>query len=121
MSYSSSIEITKEEISILSNSFYRNIITNKNSVENIISISKKSDLQKELRPTGWKIFLGILPNNSNIIEWVEIISKLRLKYNKKKKKYLSIKKYKGDPLDIRGNTLNKKMTKILILYTKKMN
>ena len=68
-------------------------------------------MPKELRPTAWKIFLNIFPNNSNIIEWVEIISKLRLKYNKKKKKYLSIKKYKGDPLDIGGNTLNKKNDK----------
>ena len=111
MSYSSSIEITKEDISIISNSFYRNIITNKDSIENIISLSKNGDLPKELRPTAWKIFLGIFPNNSNIIEWVEIINKLRLKYNKKKKKYLSIKKYKGDPLDIGGNTLNKKNEK----------
>ena len=111
MSYSTSIEITKEDITTLSNSFYRNVITNKDSIENIISLSKNAELPKELRPTAWKIFLNIFPNNSNIIEWVEIINKLRLKYNKKKKKYLSIKKYKGDPLDIGGNALNKKNDK----------
>ena len=66
-------------------------------------------MPKELRPTAWKIFFGIFPNNSNIIEWIETINKLRIKYNKKKKKYLSIKKYKGDPLNIGGgNNSNKK-------------
>ena len=102
MSYSSPLEITKEDIKTLSDSFYHNILSNNNITENIISISKNSDMPKELRPTAWKIFFGIFPNNSNIIEWVETINKLRIKYNKKKKKYLSIKKYKGDPLNIGG-------------------
>ena len=109
MSYSSPLEITKEDIKTLSDSFYHNILSNNNITENIISFSKNSDMPKELRPTAWKIFFGIFPNNSNIIEWVETINKLRIKYNKKKKKYLSIKKYKGDPLNIGGgNNSNKK-------------
>ena len=108
MSYSSFIEITKEDINILSDSFYHNIISSKDITQTIISFSKNGDLPKELRPTAWKIFFGIFPNNSNIIEWSEILNKLRIKYNKKKKKYLSIKKYKGDPLNIGGNNLNKK-------------
>ena len=109
MSYSSPLEITKEDIKTLSDSFYHNILSNNNITENIISFSKNSDMPKELRPTAWKIFFGIFPNNSNIIDWVETINKLRIKYNKKKKKYLSIKKYKGDPLNIGGgNNSNKK-------------
>ena len=109
MSYSSPLEITKEDIKTLSDSFYHNILSNNNITENIISFSKNSDMPKELRPTAWKIFFGIFPNNANIIDWVETINKLRIKYNKKKKKYLSIKKYKGDPLNIGGgNNSNKK-------------
>ena len=109
MSYSSPLEITKEDIKTLSDSFYHNILSNNNITENIISFSKNSDMPKELRPTAWKIFFGIFPNNANIIDWVETINKLRIKYNKKKKKYLSIKKYKGDPLNISGaNNSNKK-------------
>ena len=108
MSYSSSIEIKKEDINILSDNFYKNIISNKDIPGDIISLTKNGDLPKELRPTAWKIFFGIFPNNSNIIEWVEIISKLRIKYNKKKKKYFSVKKYKGDPLSGGMNNINKK-------------
>ena len=109
MSYSSPLEITKEDIKTLSDSFYHNILSNNNITENIISFSKNGDMPKELRPTAWKIFFGIFPNNANIIDWVEAINKLRIKYNKKKKKYLSIKKYKGDPLNIGGgNNSNKK-------------
>ena len=108
MSYSSSIEIKKEDINSLSDNFYKNIVSNKDIETNIISLSKNGDLPKELRPTAWKIFLGIFPNNSNIIDWVEIVSKLRIKYNKKKKKYFSVKKYKGDPLSGGINNINKK-------------
>ena len=108
MSYSSSIEIKKEDINSLSDNFYKNIISNNDIETDIISLSKNGDLPKELRPTAWKIFLGIFPNNSNIIDWVEIVSKLRTKYNKKKKKYFSVKKYKGDPLSGGINNINKK-------------
>ena len=111
MSYSSSIEINKEDINILSNNFYKHIILNKNITEDIISSCKNCDLLKELRPTAWKLFLGIFPNNSDLIEWVEIVNKLRIKYNKKKKKYFSFKKYKGDPLSTGGNNTNKKSDK----------
>ena len=108
MSYSSSIEIKKEDINSLSDNFYKNIVSNKDIETDIISLSKNGDLPKELRPTAWKIFLGIFPNNSNIIDWVEIVNKLRIKYNKKKKKYFSVKKYKGDPLSGGINNINKK-------------
>ena len=111
MSYSSPIEIKKEDINISSNNFYKHIILNKNITEDIISSCKNCDLLKELRPTAWKLFLGIFPNNSDIIDWVEVISKLRTKYNKKKKKYFSFKKYKGDPLSIGVNNINKKSEK----------
>ena len=60
MSYSSSIEIKKEDINILSDNFYKNIISNKDIPGDIISLTKNGDLPKELRPTAWKIFFGIL-------------------------------------------------------------
>ena len=109
MSYSSIIEIKKQDIKFCSDIFFKHILSNSEDFQNLIESSKNCDLLKELRPTMWKIFLGILPkNNSNIVEWVEILSKMRDKYNKKKKKYFSIKKYKGDPLGINNNSENKK-------------
>ena len=109
MSYSSIIEIKKQDIKFSSDIFFKHILSNPEDFQNLIESSKNCDLLKELRPTMWKIFLGILPkNNSNIVEWVEILSKMRDKYNKKKKKYFSIKKYKGDPLGINNNSENKK-------------
>ena len=85
MSYDSSIEIKKQDIKNLSDNFYRNILLNKDILENVISLSKNGDLPKELRPTAWKIFLEIFPGTSNLDEWVEIVNKLRVKYNKKRK------------------------------------
>ena len=111
MSYDSSIEIKKQDIKNSSDNFYRNILLNKDILENVISLSKNGDLPKELRPTAWKIFLEIFPGTSNLDEWVEIVNKLRVKYNKKKKKYFSVKKYKGDPLADDIKIINKKKEK----------
>ena len=98
MSYSEIQEIKKENIKELSKIFYQNVLSNTNILENIRELSKNGELPKELRPTAWKIYLNVLPNNSDIKEWIEKTNEQRLKYKKKFKKYLSIKKYKGDPL-----------------------
>ena len=106
MSYSSLLEIKKGNLEELSNIFNQNILSNSNIIESLKSLSKDGELPKELRPTAWKIFLGILPNNSDIKDWIEITNSQRIKYKKKLKKYFSIKKYKGDPLG--GGGSNKK-------------
>ena len=106
MSYSSIQEIKKEKIEELAKIFHQNILTNHNIIELLKPLSKEGELPKELRPTAWKIFLGILPNNSDINEWIEKINNQRTKYKKKYKKYFSVKKYKGDPLG-GGNNKNK--------------
>ena len=110
MSYSSLLEIKKGNIEELSKIFNQNILSNSNIIESLKLLSKDGKLPKELRPTAWKIFLGILPNNSEIKDWIEITNNQRIKYKKKLKKYFSIKKYKGDPLGGRGgsNSINKK-------------
>ena len=106
MSYSSLQEIKKGNLEELSRIFNQNILSNSNIVESLNSIAKDGDLPKELRPTAWKIYLGILPNNSDMNEWVEKTNNQRIKYRKKLKKYFAVKKYKGDPLG--GNTSNRK-------------
>ena len=98
MSYSFSEEIKKGDIKELSKIFAKYFLFSSNIIESLISLSKKGDLLKELRPMTWKIYLGILPNNEDLKEWVEKTNTQRIKYKKKLKKYLSIKKYKGDPL-----------------------
>ena len=98
MSYSSSQEIKKGKIEELSKTFNQNILLNSNVLETIKGLSKDGELPNELRPTAWKLFLGILPNNSDKKEWVEKTYTQRVKYKKKLKKYFSVKKYKGDPL-----------------------
>ena len=108
MSYSSSLEIQKENIENLSNIFYKNILSNENILESLKSLSKEGELPKELRPTAWKIFLGTLPNNSDIKDWIEKTNNQRAKYRKKIKKYFSIKKYKGDPLGGGNNKKNER-------------
>ena len=104
MSYSSFLEIKKENIENLSNIFSQNILSKENLPESLKSLSKDGDLPKELRPIAWKIFLGTLPNNSDIKDWIEKTHNQRAKYKKKLKKYFSIKKYKGDPLGGGGNS-----------------
>ena len=98
MSYSSSQEIKKENIEEVSKIFNQKIISNSNIIESLKLLSKDGEMPKELRPTAWKIYLGVLPSSSDIKEWIEKTESQRIKYRKKYKKYFSIKKYKGDPL-----------------------
>ena len=107
MSYSSSQEIKKENIEEASKIFNQKIISNSNIIESLKLLSKDGEMPKELRPTAWKIYLGVLPSNSDLKEWIEKTESQRIKYRKKYKKYFSIKKYKGDPLG-GGNSSNNK-------------
>ncbi len=93
-----STDIKKAKIEEISKIFNENILLNSNIFESLKNFSKDGVLPNELRPIAWRIFLGILPNNSDKKEWVEKIDEQRMKYKKKIKKYLSVKKYKGDPL-----------------------
>ena len=108
MSYSSSQEIKKENIEEASKIFNQKIISNPNLIESLKLLSKDGEMPKELRPTAWKIYLGVLPSNSDINEWIEKTESQRIKYRKKYKKYFSIKKYKGDPLGGGNSSYNKK-------------
>ena len=82
MSYSFSEEIKKGDIKELSKIFAKNFLFSSNIIESLISLSKKGDLLKELRPMTWKIYLGILPNNEDLKEWVEKTNTQRIKYKK---------------------------------------
>ena len=93
-------EIKKAKIEEVSQTFNKNILLNLNIFESLKGFCKDGYLPDELRPIAWKIFLGILPNKSDKKEWVEKIYDERMKYKKKLKKYLSLKKYKGDPLGV---------------------
>ena len=108
MSYSSSQEIKKENIEEVSKIFNQKILSNSSIIESLKLLSKDGEMPKELRPTAWKIYLDVLPSNSDIKEWIEKTDSQRIKYRKKYKKYFSIKKYKGDPLGGVNSSNNKK-------------
>ena len=82
MSYSSSQEIKKENIEEASKIFNQKIISNSNIIELLKLLSKDGEMPKELRPTAWKIYLGVLPSNSDLKEWIEKTESQRIKYRK---------------------------------------
>ena len=103
----SSSQIKKNNINELSLIFKEKILLNPYRVENLKKFATEGVLSKELlRPTAWRIFLGVLPNTTSLREWVEIISSQREEFKKKIKKFCKIKKFIGDPLG--GGTKKKK-------------
>ena len=83
--------------------FKDEIILNESRIEGLKDLIKKNKLEQkeELRPIAWKLFLGIIPEESNksIEEWIDIIDSQRNEYKNKLNKYCSIKKFKQtDPL-----------------------
>ena len=95
----SSSQIKKNNINELSLIFKEKILLNPYRVENLKKFSMEGILNKELlRPTAWRIFLGVLPNTTSLREWVDIISAQREEFKKKIKKFCKIKKFIGDPL-----------------------
>ena len=51
-----------------------------------------------LRPTAWKLLLGVLPFDQNISEWLKVVKKNRTVYKEKLKNLNALKKFAGDPL-----------------------
>lgn len=57
-----------------------------------------------LRAISWKIFLGVLPETKGMLEWISITENKRNEYQKKVKKFLTLKKLTGDPLGAMNTT-----------------
>lgn len=53
---------------------------------------------KMIRPTAWKLLLGIIPFDKPISEWVKIVNKQRSEWKNKMKNLNTLKKFAGDPL-----------------------
>ncbi len=53
---------------------------------------------KMIRPTVWKLLLGVIPFDKSIFEWIKIVSKQRSEYRNKLKNLTALKKFAGDPL-----------------------
>ena len=51
-----------------------------------------------IRPTAWKLLLGVLPFDQNISEWLKVVKKNRTVYKEKLKNLNALKKFAGDPL-----------------------
>ena len=51
-----------------------------------------------IRSTLWRIFLNIIPYNTNYTQWVDQVGLEREKFKKKLKVYNNLKKISGDPL-----------------------
>ena len=89
--------------------FQKHIINNINNIpqikKDLLKMAKEGQITNEfMRPFAWKIFLNFLPcdQGSTLKNWIdETISKRKL-YKKKIKDYISISKFKGDPLGATG-------------------
>ena len=89
--------------------FQRHIINNLNDIpqikKNILKMAKEGDITNEqMRPFAWKIFLNSLKceQGSTLKSWLEETLSKRKLYKKKLKDYLSVSKFKGDPLGTSG-------------------
>ena len=51
-----------------------------------------------IRPTVWKLLLGVIPFDQPLSEWIKIITKQRIEYKNKLKNLNTLKKFAGDPL-----------------------
>ena len=75
----------------------------------------KGEIDKNLiRPTTWKLLLGVLPFDKSISDWIKIVDKQRTEFKNKLKNLSSLKKFSGDPLG--GN----QDVKILIFNKQKL-
>ena len=63
-----------------------------------------------LRPTAWKLLLGVFPFDQPVAEWLKLVKKQRSQYREKLKNLNALKKFAGDPLggnsDVNKNNLN---------------
>ena len=53
---------------------------------------------KMIRPTVWKLLLGIIPFEKPIADWIKIVTKQRSEWKNKVKNLNTLKKFAGDPL-----------------------
>jgi hypothetical protein len=82
---------------ILSGSTSDNTISQ--SRDSFVEMSINGDADKNfIRPTLWKIFLGVYPIESPIEEWVNKTAKIRNEFKQKLKCLTTLKKFSGDPL-----------------------
>ena len=51
-----------------------------------------------IRPTVWKLLLGIIPFDKPIAEWIKIVNTQRSEWKNKVKNLNTLKKFAGDPL-----------------------
>ena len=98
-------QIIKSSLDESAESFKNDILLNENRIVFLKELGKKNNFisKKELRPIAWKIFLEVIPSESNenniLKEWIDIIFSQREEYKKKLEKYCSIKKMGlSDPL-----------------------
>jgi len=95
-------ELKKVDIKNSSNIFKNEILLNEDRINRLKEIGEKNNFEnlKELRPLAWKIFLGIIPEESKSIEeWIDTIDSQRTEYKNKLEKYCSLEKYRSiDPL-----------------------
>ena len=103
-------ELKKADLSEVSTIFKNEILLNENRIDELKEhLEKNNFIKKEsLRPIAWKIFLGLIPEESDKVleEWIDIIDSKRNEYKNKLEKYcsFSLKKDKSeDPLLINEN------------------
>ena len=53
---------------------------------------------KLIRPTAWKLLLGVIPFDKPISDWIKLVNKQRSEYKNKLKNLNALKKFAGDPL-----------------------
>jgi hypothetical protein len=102
--------IEKKNFDIFFTNFKQHIIKDF-SIENLINSSFICEVDSlNIRIILWKMFLGILPINNDIYEWVSHTQESRNFYKSKKKETRRLKNYSADPLQ-----KNKKVTLKIIL------
>jgi len=69
-----------------------------------------------IRPTIWKLLLGVIPFEKTISEWINIVNKQRGEWRIKLKNLNTLKKFSGDPLggssDVKNITISLKFITI---------
>lgn len=91
----------KNDLSTCVTNFNKFIIQDKleSSKENFVHMCYAGEVDKNfIRPSLWKIFLGLLPFGSSLSSWREKTKKLRVEYKNKLKGLNTLKKFSGDPL-----------------------
>lgn len=95
----------KNNLKFCIENFSNEVIENSSAIlkikEDLIKLSNQGMLASNyLRPTGWKIFLNVLPSNEtdSLLTWVNTVIEQRKLYKKRIKALNCLKKLSGDPL-----------------------